>query len=273
MKYDINWVAIDRSDKVFRAWGMRNADAICQHTGQTGADLAATLNEWTGAGSATAIVSGDKTAECRPLPARPSDLPLQPGIEIAAGIETRLVPGLSQADPDDRAHGPETRIAGFLSMNPGWDGVICLPGARTRWAMISADEIVRMQPFATLPVRDAAAQALGIAGTAQDWNAEVFGAAVSDTMSRPEALAARLANLDGDHAAARLSGHLIGAELAAARPWWLGQQLAVIGPAGDARLYSAALTQQGTPVLETDESKMTLAGLKVFRKRQAETGA
>ena len=267
MKYDINWVAIDRSDKVLRAWGMRNADTICQHTGQTEAGLTAALNEWTGAGSATAIVSGDKTAKCRPLPAKPADLPLQPAIDIAKGIETHLVPGLSQADPDDQAHGPETRIAGFLSMNPGWDGVICLPGPRTRWAMISAEEIVSMQPFATLLLRDAVAQALGIAASAQDWNADVFNAAVSDAMSRPEALAARLADLGGDHAAARLSGYLIGAELAAARPWWLGQQLAVIGPAGDARLYGNALTQQGAPVMETDEARMTLAGLKVFWKK------
>ncbi|MEQ9257743.1 MAG: 2-dehydro-3-deoxygalactonokinase, partial [Roseovarius sp.] len=41
------------------------------------------------------------------------------------------------------------------------------------------------------------------------------------------------------------TGHLMGAELAAARAYWLGQQVAVIGPAQGA--HATALALQGVP--------------------------
>ena len=62
-------------------------------------------------------------------------------------------------------------------------------------------------------------------------------------------------------ASARLSGLLIGAELAAAKPWWLGREVAVIGAHGIARAYIAALGQQGVPATEADTEAMTLKGL------------
>ena len=62
----------------------------------------------------------------------------------------------------------------------------------------------------------------------------VFLDAVSDALSRPETLTARLFELraadllhgqDATTARSILSGLLIGAELAATRPWWLGREV------------------------------------------------
>jgi 2-dehydro-3-deoxygalactonokinase len=66
-------------------------------------------------------------------------------------------------------------------------------------------------------------------------------------------------------ARARLSGLLIGAELAAARPYWLGQHIAVIGAAALARAYVDALGQQGSPAILAGGNSMTLAGLAAAR--------
>ena len=65
---------------------------------------------------------------------------------------------------------------------------------------------------------------------------------------------------------AALSGLLIGAELAASRPYWLGQQVSVIGADAMARLYVAALAQVGVPATLADVDRMTLEGLTTAYK-------
>lgn len=60
-----------------------------------------------------------------------------------------LLPGVRQAEPFDEMGFEATRIAGFLALNPGFDGALCLPGALTRWVQISAGEIVSFRSFLT----------------------------------------------------------------------------------------------------------------------------
>lgn len=99
---------------------------------------------------------------------------------------------------------------------------------------------------------------------------EAFDQAVSDGLSRPEDLAAQLfrlragslvADLEPAPARARLSGLLIGAELAATRPYWLGNNIAIIGADMVADLYRRALEAQGALVQTTDGTDITLSGL------------
>ena len=45
--------------------------------------------------------------------------------------------------------GEETQIAGFLSENPAFEGVLCLPGTHTKWVRIDAGEIVHFRTFMT----------------------------------------------------------------------------------------------------------------------------
>ena len=107
-----------------------------------------------------------------------------------------------------------------------------------------------------------------------DWAEEGFTEGVAQGMERPEWLMARLfairaeALLEGlaaDRARARLSGLLIGAELAAAKPYWLGQRVAVIGAAPLAQHYAQALGTLSVPVSRHDATDMTLAGLIAAR--------
>lgn len=183
-----------------------------------------------------------------------------------------IISGLRQNTPADVMRGEETQIAGFLALNPGWEGVICLPGTHTKWAEVSAGEVISFQTFmsgemfALLSTQSVLRHSV----TSDGWDADAFLMAVNDSMSKPERLAARLFSLragdllDGADAAtarAQLSGLLIGAELAAARPYWLGRQIAIIGAAAQSDVYATALKAQGVPATVTDTQRMTLAGL------------
>jgi 2-dehydro-3-deoxygalactonokinase len=62
-------------------------------------------------------------------------------------------------------------------------------------------------------------------------------------------------------ARATASGVLIGAELAAAKPYWLGQNVAIIGGGTIAAIYARALSAVGLQATVTDGTAVTLAGL------------
>ena len=186
-------------------------------------------------------------------------------------LNVNVIPGIKQTDPADVMRGEETQIAGFLALNPNWDGVICLPGTHTKWVHVSADEVVSFQTlmtgdlFAAISGHTVLSHSMG-AG----WDAAGFDAGLDDALSRPEKLAARLFSLraegllndmPADTARARLSGLLIGAELAATKPYWLGQQVAVIGEGTLAALYVRALATQSVAATQVNGDRITLAGL------------
>ncbi len=194
-------------------------------------------------------------------------------------LDVRLLPGVKQVEPADVMRGEETQIAGFLALNKGWDGVICLPGTHSKWALISADEIVSFQTFMTGELFGLLSQqsVLRHTVTTDGWDESAFADGLSDAMSRPEKLAAKLFSIRAKNlvngtaaevARARLSGLLIGAELAAARPYWLGQQVAVVGAPEVARLYVTALAEQGVPATHVQGDRMTIAGLNAARLRE-----
>ncbi|MFY9204492.1 MAG: 2-dehydro-3-deoxygalactonokinase [Yoonia sp.] len=196
----------------------------------------------------------------------------------AGDLDVYIIAGLKQADPADVMRGEETQIAGFLSMNKNWDGVICLPGTHTKWAHISADEVVSFQTYMTGDLFAAISgnTVLKHSVNSDDWDNDAFDGGVADAMARPERLAARLFSLRAEGllngmqngmAKARLSGLLIGAELAGAKPYWLGQQIAVIGAGGLCSLYVRALAAQSAPATQVKGDAITLAGLTAAFKR------
>ncbi len=203
-----------------------------------------------------------------------------PGIDRAVAVPTqdkalqvRILPGVKQDSPADVMRGEETQVAGFLAQSPQFDGVICLPGTHTKWVHVSAGEIVSFRTFLTgeMFALLAGQSVLRHSVAEEGWDDPAFAEAMAHVLSRPAALAADLFSLraeallhglDPVTARARLSGLLIGAELAAARPYWLGPQVAVIGAAGMAGAYTTALEAQGVPVVQADVQEMTLAGLR-----------
>ena len=196
-------------------------------------------------------------------------------------IRAFVVPGLKQNDPADVMRGEETQIAGFLSPRPHWDGVICLPGTHTKWVQVSAGEVISFRTFMTGEMFDLlCGQSVLKHSVGDGWDEAAFAEAVADTLSRPENLAARLFGIraadllrgqDAGRARARLSGLLLGAELAATRPYWLGQQIAIIGSPDLSAAYAAALKQQGAFCEIADATQTTLAGLSQARNLTRQT--
>lgn len=211
--------------------------------------------------------AGFRKVPCAPLDAAPVELAKSPR-RIAA------IPGLAQESPAHVTQGAETKMAGFLTLNPKFDGVLCLPGTETAWAHVSAGEVVSFQTFATADMaRDMAAR-LGL--RAEAWDEAAFLDMLSEVQARPEKLAGRVAGiraegllsgLSEDEARGRLWGAMIGAEMAATRAYWLGQPVAVIGEAAMAAIYASAVTAQGTAPLQASGREMLLKGLAEARAR------
>jgi len=197
-------------------------------------------------------------------------------------LAVSILPGVMQQTPPDVMRGEETQIAGFLAQNPGFDGTLCLPGTHSKWVQVSAGEIVSFRTFMTgelfalISGQSVLRHSVGGSG---GWSDAAFAAAVDDAMGSPQQVAARLfglraAGLVGDadpgDARAQLSGLLIGLELAGARPYWLGQDVALIGDPALTALYATALDQQAVPIRSADGGEMTLAGLQAAHNTMKE---
>ena len=271
-----DWIAGHWDSTGLRLWGMSEAAVLWRAgadlpaTGQTAATYQAALAEALEGqdGGAPVLLAGPVAAPGgwyeAPTAALPC-LPLAAGVHPVPGSTTVfLLGGLTQASPPDRLHGAEAPLAGFLDLNPGFDGVVCLPGPITVWGEVSAGEVISTRSFLSGDVvRGLRTGVLAPAlAQAEDWDAEAFGAALSSTLSRPERLASGLAELRVSGAPySSLHGLLIGAELAATRAYWLGRPLAVIAGRAAARPYLAALSAQGVPALHADWEPMFLRGM------------
>ncbi|HEY9040435.1 MAG TPA: 2-dehydro-3-deoxygalactonokinase [Roseovarius sp.] len=217
-----------------------------------------TLHEWQGnalrtrdfATVAAAIsesgMAPDRLLRLEALPDAEVPAQVLPTVARALGAVRQSVPlGLLPA-------AARILIAGALAERPDWDGIVCLPGAeQTLWVHVSAGEIVSFQGAATARL----AAAFGADGGLLDADA------LGDTLARPERLAVQLnsASLAGD--AAAVIGHLIGAELAAMRPYWLGQEVLIVG---GALPYADALAQQGVQAEAVDQALAWRAGLEAL---------
>ena len=290
----LDWIAVDWGTSNMRAWAMGAGGAILAQgasdkgMGKLAPDgfepaLLEVIGDWIGGGPATVVACGMVGARQGWTEARYGTVPcppLPPGFTAAPvrreGLAVHIIPGLCQTAPADVMRGEETQIAGFLSLHPGWDGVLCLPGTHTKWVEVSAGEVTSFltvmtgELFATLTTQTVLRHSTGGEG----WDEAAFDAALTDGMDRPDRLVARLfslraesllAGLTADRARARLSGLLLGAELSAARPWWLGRQIGIIGAGRLARLYARALAAQGAPSSVADNDTVTLAGLSAAR--------
>jgi 2-dehydro-3-deoxygalactonokinase len=186
-----------------------------------------------------------------------------------------------EASWSDVMRGEETQIAGALALAPGFDGVLCLPGTHCKWVHVSAGEVVSFQTFMTgeLFALLSEQSVLRHGLTDPGWDDGAFDAALSETLSRPERIGARLfglraegliAGLSPGVARARLSGLLIGLELAGAKAYWLGQPVLIVGAAKLSALYARALAAQGVSARQLPANETVLAGLAAARARMLE---
>jgi 2-dehydro-3-deoxygalactonokinase len=288
----MTWVAVDWGTTRLRAWAVADDGTV---TAETATDrgmgtlkpaefegaLLEAVGPWLGQGVTRVVACGMvgarqgwTEAAYRPVPGTPLGPPLTKAPTTDPRLDVRIIPGLAQQKPGpDVMRGEETQIAGYLAQRPGFDGVLCLPGTHSKWAALQAGEVTSFQTvmtgevFALLSSQSVLRHSVGTG----EPDLAAFDAAVSETLSFPETLTARLfglragALLQGlgpEAAQGRLSGLLIGAELAATRPWWLGREVALIGAGALSALYARALAAQGVTAALLDATDLTLAGLR-----------
>jgi len=284
---DVAWIAVDWGTSHLRAWLMRfDGRIVEQRQSDSGmADLtpdgfepalqalcADVLPRPVLACGMVGSKQGWAEAPYAEVPCMPFNISLVvTAVTEQPTLSVRILSGIKQSNPADVMRGEETQIAGYLSVNPEFDGVICLPGTHTKWVHVSAGEIVSFRTamtgelFGLLSTQSVLRHSMG-----KGWDASAFLDSVDTAISRPESLAAELFSLraknllnelDNDAARSRLSGLLIGAELASMRPYWLGQKVAIIGVQNLSQAYEAALIVQRVPVVTAFAEDMTVSGL------------
>lgn len=286
------WIAVDWGTSHLRAYAVKGGQVIANaqsaqgmgalQPGQFETALLDLVADWLPAGQVTQVIAcgmvgsrqGWVEAPYRTVPCTP----LGPSLVTAPTRDKRLavqvVPGLKQASPPDVMRGEETQIAGFVAQNPGWDGVLCLPGTHSKWAHLSAGEVVSFQTFLTGELFALLGSHSVLRHSLSGWDDAGFDEGFAQGFERPERLSARLFSLraeglvqglDPARARARLSGLLIGAELAGAKPYWLGQRVGLVGDSALVALYGRALDSLSVPFIRLDALQATLAGLYAAR--------
>jgi 2-dehydro-3-deoxygalactonokinase len=286
-----DWIAVDWGTSNLRAWAMDRAGKVLAEAesddgmgklNRAGFEpaLLRLIGSWLEAGHVPVVACGmvgSRQGWCeapyRQVPCTPLDAASVVMAPVAdPRLEVRIAPGLKQIAPADVMRGEETQIAGALRLDPGYDGILCLPGTHAKWAQISAGEVVSFQTFMTgelfALLSEHSVLRHGMQG--DGWDDAAFDAGLSDALSRPDRIAARLFALRAEGlvgglapvaARSRLSGLLIGIELAAARPYWLGQRVTLIGAEKLSAAYARALDTQGIKAETLPATACTLAGL------------
>lgn len=197
-------------------------------------------------------------------------------VRIDAPGDIRILPGIAQARADrpDVMRGEETQLLGVTE--PDFTGLVCIPGTHSKWIRIEGGCVVEFSTYMTGELFSAISQhsilvhAVEAAGPSTA-DSRPFREGLAAARAEPTALTASLFRLraaqllgfeqraDG---AARLSGLLIGAELAdALRRHGPLKSVRLIAAGSLGRLYAAALTAQGLAVTTVDAEQASRLGL------------
>ncbi len=214
-----------------------------------------------------------------------ADLPAPVGV-IAAGAlrlsaaqagrrDIRILPGLASRDPlcPDVMRGEETQLLGLARLGHG--GLICMPGTHCKWARLEAQAVTGFRSFMTgelyqlLSKQSILRSGLPESGAVAP-DDPAFLDAVDQMLADPAGMvaalfplrAAGLLGLSSPGAAqARLSGLVIGAEIAAMVPGVGSDGVTLLGQEGLGALYLAALHRAGLAPRLADAETAVKTGL------------
>ncbi|MTH78185.1 2-dehydro-3-deoxygalactonokinase [Paracoccus aestuariivivens] len=285
-----DWIAVDWGTTRLRVWAMQGSEVLENRSSDKGMGslsrdgfepaLLELVEDWLGDQPIPIIAcgmvgarTGWAEAEYRHTPCTPLDpqRATRPQVNDPR-LDVHILPGLSQIDPPDVLRGEETQIAGFLAQNPDFEGTLCLPGTHCKWVIITDGRVEGFHTFMTgevyallsrqsvlrLTIGDAKPDRVSFleASAQAATNADMAAAGLF-----PLRAAALLNGLTPEQGAGRLSGLLIGSELASAHPLWHGRRVVIIGAPELSSLYAGALTQAGADAHQLDGGELVLSGL------------
>ena len=197
-------------------------------------------------------------------------------IRIDTAADIRILPGVAQARAErpDVMRGEETQLLGMTEAD--FTGLVCIPGTHSKWIRIEAGAVIEFSTYMTGELFSVISQHSILAhavdaGGPPPAESQPFRDGVATAQAAPTGLTASLFRLraaqllgfeqraDG---AARLSGHLIGAEIAdAIERHGARRPLRLIGAGGLGRLYEVALREAGFDVSVIDAEGASRHGL------------
>jgi len=216
-----------------------------------------------------------------------------PGI----ALDVRIVPGLAKRDPaaPDVMRGEETQLIGVAAGGPvplGETGrrQVCLPGTHSKWVALEDGRVADFTSYLTGELYAVLSRHSILRHSLTGVDAEapvdpenpVFVAALERALAAPERFLAELFSIRAagllddlaeSDAAARLSGSLIGAEVATAlhgEP--VPAAVTLVASGGMARLYDAALTAAGARLESVDADRAVCAGLMAIAAKDPAGG-
>ncbi len=298
-----DWIAVDWGTSSLRVWALgRDGDVLAKAVSQEGmgglapADyepvLMAHIRTWlpeTAVRSVPVIVCGMagakqgwKEAAYRVAPC--AAVPEGEMIRVPtrdARLSVHILPGVCQLDPADVMRGEETQLAGLAANLGPLDATVCLPGTHSKWVRLEGGRIAGFRTFMTGELFSVIAghSILRHSIAPEGENATAFAKAVEDMLADPAGLTGALfairasglvGRADGAAARSRLSGLLIGAELAATRPQWDGKPVHLVGSGSLNDAYATALKTAGASPVRQDAEALTLAGLTQARAAMLE---
>ena len=190
----------------------------------------------------------------------------------------RIMPGLSKRERQspDVMRSEETQLLGLSRLAPAaGERFICMPGTHSKWVWMQGDSVIDFvsfltgDAFAVLSRHSVLRHSLS--GGNVDPASSEFREAVRASLHSPADILARLfsirpasllQDLDPGAAVARMSGYLIGQEIAGAKARFvLPDRVELIGDPKLGALYYEALAIAGISCTLHDSDAMAIAGL------------
>ncbi|WP_312419046.1 2-dehydro-3-deoxygalactonokinase [Shinella sp.] len=202
-----------------------------------------------------------------------------PGVEA----DIRVLPGLAQRDATapDVIRGEETQLLGAAADLGSGNHLVCMPGTHSKWVRLSGGKVEGFSTFMTGELFDAIAKntilshAIADAGAIAPDNT-AFRAAVTRMVTNPALATSQLfsvragsliAGLSPEDAKARLSGTLIGLEIAGALSLAAKDTPVMLVASGSlGTLYGQALAAAGLSPTAIDADTAVRTGLAAGAK-------
>jgi len=292
----MNWIAVDWGTTNLRIWHCNQAGNVLDETKVQMGMGALTASEYegvlishidhhlSGKGITEVLVCGMAGARQGWQDAGYLTAPCNtPALNQAVTVPTadprimvRILPGIKQPDPADVMRGEETQIAGFLKQTPDYNGLICLPGTHSKWVHVQNGRVVVFQTFMTGEVYDLLSRnsVLKHSVSGECFSQSDFVDAAKSAFENPTDVSSQLFRLRAQHLvndtdatvlSARLSGILIGQEVAAMERQWNHLPITLIGEEALCSLYKSVLEAVGKSVDLNLSAAPTLLGLIAIR--------
>lgn len=300
---EVNWAAVDWGTTHLRAYGMSAThQVITEATSDKGmgvlsADgfepaLLSLIKDWLPEKGLLPVLAcgmvgarqGWKEAPYQNTPCSPrkvQDLTIVPTAE--SRIQVRILPGISQDKPADVMRGEETQLSGLLSSQELDSTQVCLPGTHSKWVTIENGKVIKFSTFMTGEVFELLSKhsILRHQSDSKEWDESAFISGVQASLDDPDKLLNQcftirarglLEDLDASKSYSRLSGLLIGAEIAGAKEYWQDSKVSLIGDVKLTALYAQALSLTLIESKIFDPKELTLMGLIDVYKKQVKSG-